>query len=406
MRPAGLALAALALGAGPALAAPWEFNPRVEAGYLYDDNYRLAAPGGEIDVSGPLLDAEMELRTLTQTGEFSLSPRVRATYFPDSRELDSVDYFALLNWERRGQRVYTRLRGEYGRQDIVNSEQPAVDLGGDLGGDLGEPDVGDAGRTLVDNRRSRLQVRPSMSLELSPRRELQFELGYTDVSFDRQVNDAQVDFSTADVALALLTRLNERDGLTVRLRGVQYDIEPRDPSEGYGAELQWDRRTATDTRWYLRAGAQQVDLVLVSVGGFELKDQQTAWLAGAGVNFVLGRDEMFIDLTHNVGPSSAGTVVTRDQLRLRWTRALTPRLSLLAGLRGTHDQDLDDSGFSTFTERSYATGDVGLQWFWQEEFSLRLAYDYTWQKFRGDADPAKSSGALLSVLYQPLQRRR
>ena len=84
---------------------------------------------------------------------------------------------------------------------------------------------------------------------------------------------------------------------------------------------------------------------------------------------------------------------------------MTPRLAFLAGVRGTHDDDVDpDSGF---TPRSYATGDVGMQWRWQEEFSLRLSYDYTWQKFE-DAltDPATSNGATLSFLYQPLQRRR
>ena len=40
-----------------ALGADWELNPRVEAGYLFDDNYRLTAPGSEIEVQGPLLDA-------------------------------------------------------------------------------------------------------------------------------------------------------------------------------------------------------------------------------------------------------------------------------------------------------------------------------------------------------------
>ena len=53
-----------------------------------------------------------------------------------------------------------------------------------------------------------------------------------------------------------------------------------------------------------------------------------------------------------------------------------------------------------------ATGDVGLQWYWQEEFSLRCAYDYTWQEFRDEGTDATSSGAVLSVIYQPLQRRR
>jgi hypothetical protein len=382
------------IAAAPAVAAPWEFNPRIEAGYLYDDNYRLTSPGTEISVSGPMVDAEMELRTLTQTGEFSLTPRVRATYFPDETDLDAVDYFTSLNWERRGQRVNTRVRGEFAQQDIVNSELPDVDTGGDLG----EPDLGDAGRTFVDNRRTRFELRPSMNFDVSQRNELQFEAGYTDVSFDERVSDAQVDFNTTSLAAGLRTQFSERSSFTTRLRGAQYEIDEQDALDAYGLELQWDRVTAAETRSYWRVGAQNVELADGS--------SETAWLAGAGVNFLVGRNELFLDASRNVGPSSAGVIVSRDQLRLRWTRAMTPRLSLVAGLRGTHDEDVDDSGLSTFTERSYATGDLGLQWFWQEEFSLRVAYDYTWQEFRSDADDATSSGAMVSITYQPLQRRR
>jgi hypothetical protein len=61
---------------------------------------------------------------------------------------------------------------------------------------------------------------------------------------------------------------------------------------------------------------------------------------------------------------------------------------------------------STFTARSYATGDLGLQWRWQEEFTLRVAYDYTWQEFDDALVDATSSGAMVSITYEPLQRRR
>jgi len=376
----------------PAGAAAWEWNPTVEAGYLYDDNYRLATPGGEIDVQGPLVDAELELRTLTQTGEFSFTPRIRATYFPNETDLDAVDYFANLDWLHRGQRAETRVRGEFAQQDIVNSEQPDADGGGDLG----EPDFGDSGRVLVDNRRMRASLRPSVSFELSPRRELQFDAGYTDVNYEKEIIDAQTDYSTADISAGLRARLNERTTLTTRLRGATYDMQVGEAQNSYGADVQWDTRTADETRTYLRVGAQNVEVS----GG----DSELAWLAGAGISKAIGRNELFADLSRNVGPSSAGVVVTRDQLRVRWTRAMTPRLSLLAGLRGTHDEDVDP--VTTFQPRSYATGDVGLQWRWQEEFSLRVAYDYTWQEFKDAVDDATSSGATLSFIYQPLQRRR
>ena len=383
---------AAALASAPASAAAWEFNPSVEAGLLYDDNYRLTPDGTEIDVQGPVVDASLEMRTLTQTGEFSFTPRVRAIYFPDETDLDTVDYFGLLDWQHKGQRARTSLRGEFAQQDIVNSEQPDAETGGDLG----EPDIGDSGISFVDNRRRRASLRPSMAFDVSQRSELQFGAGYADVSFDRQVSSAQQDYSVADVVAGLATRVSETSSFITRLRGARYDIDTLEVTNGYGAELEWNRRTAAGTRSYLRGGAQNVEL--------QDGDSEVAWVAGVGVEFMAGRNELFADLSRNVGPSSAGTVITRNQLRARWTRAITPRLSFLAGLRGTYDESVDPA--STFQPRRYATGDVGLQWFWQEEFSMRAAYDYTWQEFRDSGNDATSSGAMLTVLYQPQQRRR
>jgi hypothetical protein len=383
---------ALALTSATASAAEWEFNPTVEAGYLYDNNYRLATSGSETTVEGPLLDAQLELRSLSQKSEFTLTPRVRATYFPSESDLDAVDYFANLSWLHHGQRVETQLHGEFSDQDVVTSEQPSVDAGGGLG----QPDIGDSGIVLVENRRTRASLRPSMSFDVSQKRELQFEAGYTDVSFDEQVSAAQVDYNVTDVVAGLVSRLTEQSSLITRLRGARYDIDTLEVTDGYGADVEWNTHDAAETQKYLRLGAEHVEL--------QNGDSKVAWVAGVGMSMLLGRNELFTDLSRNVGPSSVGAVVTRDQLRVRFTRAMTPRLSFLAGVRGTHDDTVDSSlGLGA---RTYATGDLGLQWRWQEEYSLRVAYDYTWQKFRTAGAHAASSGALVSILYQPLQRRR
>jgi hypothetical protein len=216
------------------------------------------------------------------------------------------------------------------------------------------------------------------------------------VSFEEQVGGAQVDYNMTDVVAGLQSHLNEKTSFITRVRAARYDIDTRETTSGHGAEVEWNTRTAAETRGYLRAGAQNVEL--------QSGDSEIAWIAGAGISLLVGRNELFADLARNVGPSSAGAVVSRNQLRVRWTRAMTPRLSLLAGVRGTQDDDVDPA--STIQPRTYATGDVGLQWHWQEEFSMRVAYDYTWQEFRDEGTDATSSGALISVLYQPLQRRR
>ena len=405
VRPVAVAVAA-ALASTVAPAADWELNPRVEAGYLIDDNYRLAQPGGEIEVSGPLADAQLEMRALTQQGEFSFTPRIRATYFPDEEDLDTVDYFAMLDWQHRGQRVEGRVRGEYSQEDVVNSEQPDAEVPGDSG--LGEPDFGDSGRVLVDNTRTRMSLRPTFDFDMTQRLALQLGASATDVSYDQQVIDAQVDFRTADLTAGLVTRINPVSSFVTRVRGARFEFADEfNDSTSYGLELQWNRRTASEIETFLRAGAQQID--------YERGDRsETAWLAGAGVSMPVGRNTLFADLTRSVGPSSAGVVIARDQLRLSWTRDFTPRLALVVGARGTHDEDLSD--LSVFRPRSYATGDVGLKWRWREEFSLQATYDYTWQEFDDPVlnhDTAEfnkiastSNGARITVLYQPLQRRR
>jgi hypothetical protein len=160
--------------------------------------------------------------------------------------------------------------------------------------------------------------------------------------------------------------------------------------------MQWDTRSAAETRTYLRVGAEQLEFI---DGGNDI-----SWVAGAGVSFQRGRNEMFIDLSRSIGPSNAGLVISRDQLRLRWTRDMTPRLALVAGVRGTYDDSVDPDAI--YQARTYATGDLGLQWRWQEEFTLRVAIDYTWQEFEDGIDDATSSGAMASVIWQPIQRRR
>jgi len=392
MRTATVILAALS---GAASAADWELNPRVEAGYLYDNNYRLSPPGTEVGVQGPLADAQLEMRARTQQGEFSFTPRVSATYFPDHQELDAIDYFGTLYWQHRGQRVTTEIHGEYSQQDVVNSEQPHAEVPADSG--LGEGDTGDAGIAFLPNRRHRAAVRPVMDFEMSQRNTFRLAANYADVKFDEQFYGAQQDYKSGDVSAALVTRFTPVSSLTARLRAAQYDIETLGDSDSYGAELQWDTRTAAEMEAFVRVGAQNVK--------YESGVKENAWLAGAGVSMPFGRNQLFADLVRTVGPSSAGIIITRDQLRVRWQRDFTPRLAFLLGVRGTHDEDISDGG--TFRPRTYATGDIGLQWRWEEEFSLLMAYDYTWQKFDQSAlDPATSSGASISVIYQPLQRRR
>ena len=123
------------------------------------------------------------------TGGASGMGMVASKLFAGETDLDAVDYFANVDWLHRGQRFESRVLGDFSQQDIVNSEQPDVGAGGDLG----EPDFGDGGIVLVENRRTRYNLRPQLSFEVSPRRELLFDAGYLDVKYEHQLSAAELE---------------------------------------------------------------------------------------------------------------------------------------------------------------------------------------------------------------------
>jgi len=382
------------LAAAPLPAADWEVSPRIQAGYQYDDNYRLAPDGAEIEVSGALADVQLQLKRATPVFDFTFTPRVRATYFPDEREEDSEDYFGLLELVRRGQRVEAALRTEFADEDVVSSEQPGTDI--DTG--LGEPGVVEGGILVVRNRRQLISVRPSLSHELSQRHSLLYNLRYVDVEFDEQVPGLQVGYTDAEAAFGWAYAVSERSTLTSRVRGTRYELDTgQRSSDGYGVEFEWGSEATQTIRSFLRVGAQRTDVVRV------LGDSvtETSWLAGAGLRWTAGLTQLFGDATRSVGPTSSGVIVERDQLRLRLDRAVTPRFSFFTGLRGVRDSAVDSA--SGFRDRKYATAEIGAQWRILQQLSLTAAVDYAWQEFRAQ-DDASSSGAMITLVYEPRRR--
>ena len=201
-----------------------------------------------------------------------------------------------------------RVRGEFAQQDIVNSEQPDAEVGGDLG----EADFGDAGRVLVDNRRMRASLRPSMSFELSPRRELQFERRLHRRELRRRDSPARRwTTRTADVAAGLRARASTSASSLIDAaarRALRHRDRTRCHECATAPRCSGTRAPPPRRAPICALGAQNVE--------FSDGESEIAWIAGAGVSFLIGRNELFTDLSRNVGPSSAGVVVTRDQLRV------------------------------------------------------------------------------------------
>lgn len=371
-----------------ASAATWEWAPRVEGGYKYDDNFRLNLPGDEIDVSGIEADARLTLRTIDPRTTIEVTPRIRATYFPEESDVDSTDYFLRGLFQDATPRRRVGASVDLSDDNVIRSELPDTQFEGDLG----DPQGVDSGRTIERNRRELIRVAPYFSYDLTQRYRMELEARYVDARFDREVSGAFQDFTDIGGSAGLGFQMSQRSRLTFRALASRY--ETRFETQAYAAQAEWGMDFSPTSHMYVTLGGQQTEP--------ERGDSQTNLLGGVGGRWTSQRNALFLDLTSSVRPITAGTVVERRQLRLRIDHDVSPRLALVFGLRVLRDEDIEDDG--SYPTRQYATANAGLEWRWQRYLAFTATYNYRWQEYANETSDASSNGFLIGLVYEPKRR--
>jgi hypothetical protein len=381
-----LAAAVSALVSAGVQAQNWEFTPRLELGYEYSDNYRLGFPGQEIEASGPMMDVTLPVRLIDPIRKFEIAPRVRANYFPSEKEEDSSDYSLDVLFEQRSQRQRFGFDADWRRQDVVRSELPSPDEGGDLG----DPTIGDAGRILLRNERDLTRFRPYWRYDVTQRHRAEAGGHYLNADYDQNFEGSQRDYTDYGVYAGWGWLLSQRTSITLRARASRY--ETSFDADGYGAEVEWRSDYSETAQIYVRLGGQQTDIDRANASS------ESSIVAGLGGRWRWPTSNLFVDFTRTVGPNAAGAVVERDELRLRMIRALQPRLSFKAGLRGTRDEALNSA---TYPEREYLTGEVGFEWRITRKWALVGDYKYIWQEYSDEPSDRSSNSVNLGIVYEP-----
>jgi hypothetical protein len=369
----------------PAVAANWEADPRVQAGYRYSDNYHLDQPGTEIDVSGAEADVGVTLHTVDPRTNFEITPRINTTYFPNDKDEDSTDYYLTAGFSDVTPRRRIDIPFLYSQEDVVDSELPNADGGG---GGLGDPAQGDSGRFLIRNRRDFFRLAPSFGYDISQRYRVELDAHYLQADFDNQVAGAQQDFSEAGAGAAFGFLTSPRSSLLLRALAFQYDTTTT--TDAFGAQMEWNTQYSENSRAYVRLGAQQTKP--------ERGSSDSNLIAGVGGQWASQRNRLFLDFTRTVGPVSAGTVVERHQLRLRIDHDVSPRFALRAGARFQRDDEIENG---TYPTREYAIGELGFEWRWLRTLSLIGTYNYRWQEYEDEPSDADASGFLIGIVYEP-----
>jgi hypothetical protein len=394
--------AGVALLSVPAAAADWQFDPKLEGGALYYDNYTLARPrDGEVGIEGLYADVDLGLRLVEPTTTWRISPRVRARYFPDSSEWDSNDYFLSAGVTKRGQRAEFGVSADYYDEDVTSSELPGTDFGNV---DLGQGGTIDGGRVVVDNRRELIMLRPYAAFTLTERTELSFDAGLFDVAFEDEVADAQESYRSLFGGISLARRVTEQSKVGLRLQFTQIDPDGLNgDSDVAGARVQWDYQIAERVRGYARAGVDRSTIATLTVLPMGVlvrgEREETTPMFAAGAEWTFQRSMLFLDLQRNIDGSAAGEVVTRDDLRVSFRHRFTTRLTGTLAAYVVRDGSVLDS--STFADRDYMAASGSLEWRFRRALAVGGQLELNRQEFDGDPQDADGTSIRLFLRYQP-----
>jgi hypothetical protein len=391
-------IAAVTAATGAANAADVQFDPSVEVGALFNDNFTLERSSGAVqEVSGAFLEAGLQVRGEAPRSKWSIEPRLRSTSFPDDSELESNDYFFLASAERRNERNAFGFTADLFDQNIVWSQLPDADFGDS---NLGEGSGPDSGRIDGNNRQQQLRANPYATFKLSELTDLRVELSALDVSFDREVIGAQVSFQSFGGRV-----LFDRQFTPASRFGLRLEYEQVEPDGGVGtsdlagAQLQWDYRIAERLSAYGRLGVKRSDFEVVGPGTTRASFQETTPLFAAGMRWTFLKSELFVDLQRVVDANSSGFVIERDDLRVFYNHRFNVRLLGYVGGYVIRDESVTATGF--YIPRRYHTLLAGMEWRALRALALRAEIATSHQEFEGDPSDADGNSARLSVVYRP-----
>lgn len=423
---AGATLASTLLAAGKAHADNWDFEPRVELGGQYNDNYRLAESGTpKIPAYGVLADVAMGFALIGQRDEIDIVPRVHSSFFPDDHEDQSTDGYLNVGGNYHFLRGTFSGTASYSNETVISSELLPADFPGvALGQVIGEG----TGRISIHNRRQLEQVAPKFTFDFTPRYHLVTAAVFETASYTnnlsansgltaaQQAEYVQIGFKDFYGSAGLQYDITQRQDIIFRLLGSEFmpdhaTVLGTGPTatpinsdttntERYGGEAQWDTKPNDVMQTYVRLGINEVHADTAVDGVIN----KTLLVGGAGVVWTYQLSQYIVDAVRDLSPSAAGAVIQQDELRFRLLQALQPRLyGVLAAryvrVRGASQTILGVQG------SDYAAASASLQYQLTPNYRLATEYDYTWQKFQGEPYAA-SNGISVSIIWQPQSRYR
>jgi hypothetical protein len=393
------------LAAQRARATDYQWNPRVEVGGLYNDNYNLSnVSANKLGIGGGMVDAQLEFRADQPRTLFRVTPEVQATYFPSHSDQNSNNEAVRMFFQQQGLTYNAGINANWMSRELVNNGLPTTAI---IGG-LGQPGQTTTLITAEGFRQNLTQLDPFFNLQMTPRTRLVVNAGYIDSSFNKQQNDSYVGYHDTDGSAGVAYDVTPTGSLMVAGSVAGFRPGNGRGTNTYGIRAEWDGHLSQYQEYYIRLGgdrtsdersaeARAADATTFGIGSIASK---TNFVGGAGVHWTLQVTEIFLDVTRAVTPGGSGFVFMEDQLRLAATRRFTPKFAAFVAVRGIKDDVLQRTAAAVAQPtQKYVLARAGIEWRVLREFSLIGAYDRTSRNVLNAS--ASSNQISVSFVYEP-----
>lgn len=386
---AGRALAVL-FAAGtcaPAAAAQWDVRPFLNAGAIYDDNIRLQT-GPHESTSGYIAAARLEAKRTTETSKTDIVGSVVHTAYRQEAIEDKTEQWLRLDAENKtSERGTLGLKGEYRREALF--ENVIVTEGT---GDVRDTDVGLSTSTQV--RRNYLVFNPSWNWLLTERSSVRISYRLTDANFSKEADTGLFDYRDDLLSASYARQINPRDNITVTTNAARYR-----PS---------GTNSDADTLQLLVGIGRAFSETLqgsFAVGGSRTKvsDPGREETASGVVTTASLRQRGEIStlegiISRDITPSGIGRALRTDQLRLWWSRRLSPQLEFVLDARLLRTEAIE--GTNRDADRRYYDIAPQLRWQWLENIHIVGSYRHRRQQYDISPDSADSNAVFLGLSYR------
>jgi hypothetical protein len=391
-------LVALAgLGIGCANATDYHWDPTLILSGNYDDNYGLnsgnALNAQNVSVTGAIADASLHASIINPDAHFEITPRLQSVYYPGQSEFDANNVFVDSQFEQLWPRGTFTLNEMFWSQDVLRNYLPTTAIGAPLGQNSPGADLASVSERI---RQDLLLLAPIATFELSPREHLEIRAQYLSVDYSQEIYDQVQNFKNYSGSLGLGFDVTPQS--TVTFRGIASDLRPASGSAAntYGAEGEWQTHLSEIVQAYAKLGVEHTSFSESLYG----QSAATSVSGGIGISRKFIAYDLFVDFARSVSPDSYGSVVARNDLRVRLEHNFNGRTSGFVGLRAINQVALGNS--VGFTGQRYGQAALGVEWRISRQFSIISQYAYTTLKeYTGDSQAAGSNAVTISLKYEP-----